>query len=205
MSDFANATIEWGPTPDSITLLELLKQQLNITDNARDTELSMYLDMAGSAAEKYIDNIIDKRDVSEKFKTDAHPIALRYYPVSDLVGLSVDGVDQLADYQLFQEEGLSWGVKNTCGWHEGSCFEQMVITYTAGYDPLPADLGYAIVSAGRIYESGTGAAIGSVKKETVVGVGSIEFETGGTSTGSFYGMLPVAVTDVLDKYRREWA
>ena len=140
MSDFANAIIEWGPAPSSITLLELLKQQLDITDNTRDDELSMYLGMAGSACERYLDNIIDQRDVSERFTTDRHPIALRYYPVDALVGISVDGVDLLSEYELFHEEGLAWNVKNTCGWHEGSCFEQMIITYTAGYDPLPADL-----------------------------------------------------------------
>ena len=208
MSDFANAIIEWGDPAQSITLLELLKGQLNIdpADTSRDAELSMYLEMAGSACEKYIDNIIDQRDVSERFKTDKHPIALRYYPVSDLVGVSVDGDDQLADYELFQEEGLSWGVKNTCGWHEGSCFEQMTLTYTAGYDPLPADLGYAVVAAGKVYEAPGGAAVGSVKKESVVGVGSIEYETGSdASGGGGSGMLTSSVTDVLDLYRRMWA
>ncbi len=201
MTDFANLTIEWGTTPDSITLLELLKQQLDITDSAMDTELSMYLDMAGNAAEKYIDNIIEQRDVVERFASVNDPIALRYYPVTDLVLVGIDSVNVTTDYQLFFETGIGWTVKNTSGRSVGTSFKQMDITYTAGYDPLPADLGFAIVQSAMSYE--TGASGGAVKRESVVGVGSIEYATDESSGAAVrVGQLPASAVAVLDAYRR---
>ena len=206
MSNFAGAVIEYGNPPVQVTLLSLMKKQLGIEDyeTCRDDELSMYLDMAGAACERYIDNIINERDVKESFKTDQHPIALRYNPVTALVGISVDGEDVLEDYELFHEEGLHWSVKNRCGWHEGSCFEQMILTYTAGYNPLPADLAFAVVTASRGYESGTGGSIGGIKKEVISGVGSIEYNTD-DSTGGSVGLLAPSVTGVLDTYMRKYA
>ena len=204
MTDFANLTIEWGTTPDSITLLELLKQQLDITDASMDAELSMYLDMAGNAAEKYIDNIIEQREVIERFPSVNDPIALRYYPITTLALVEIDSVDVTTDYQLFYQTGIGWSVKNVSGSSVGTKFEQMDITYTAGFDPLPAELGFAIVQSAMSYE--TGSSGGAVKRESVVGVGSIEYATDEVSGVSVrVGQLPASAVAVLDAYKRLYA
>jgi hypothetical protein len=78
----------------------------------------------------------------------------------------------------------------------------MNIAYTAGYEPLPADLGAAIATAAISYEQGTGAS-GEVKKESVVGVGSIEYSVS-TDDGGADGFLSAAVTGTLDRYRRSY-
>jgi hypothetical protein len=200
VTDFANATIEWGTTPDSITLLALLKQQLGITDIARDTELSMYLDMAGNAAERYIDNVIQLRDVKEYLSHERTPIALRYWPASNLTSVMLDGVEVVADYQEIVQDGLAWVLKSTSEYSVNYTFKQMIVTYSAGYEPLPADLGYALVTAGAAYEAQlvTG---GPLQKEVVNGVGSLTYDTA-SSMSSSVGMLPSAVVAVLNAYRR---
>jgi hypothetical protein len=207
MADFANAIVEWGPSPESITLLELLKGQLDITDNARDPELSMYLEMAGQAAEKYIDNIIDQRDVTENISISRHPVPARYDPVSGLTSITVDGEDVTANYELFQDEGLSWAVKDRSGGAITGSFDQMTLVYTAGYDPIPADLGFALVQASMSYEAGGAASGGEVKREQVTGVGTIEYSTSDDSSSQNIkvGMLPGVATAVLNLYRRVWA
>ena len=204
MTDFANLTIEWGTTPDSITLLELMKQQLDITDASMDAELSMYLDMAGNAAERYIDNIIEQREVIERFPIVSDPIALRYYPIQTLVLVEIDSVDKTTDYQLFYQSGIGWSVKNVSGCDKGTKFEQMDVTYTAGFSPLPAELGFAIVQSALSYE--TGASGGSIRRESVVGVGSIEYATDEASGAAIrVGQIPASAVAVLDAYKRLYA
>ena len=205
MTDFASLTIEWGTVPDSITLLALMKQQLDITDSALDVELSMYVEMAGKSAERYIDNIIEQRDVVERFATVSQPIALRYWPTISLTSVEIDSVDVTSEYYLYFQTGMGWTVKNTNGSSRSSTFNQMDITYTAGFsDPIPADLGFAIVQSALSYK--TGAAGGPVKRESIVGVGSVEYATGDESGGAVrVGQLPASAVAVLDQYKRIFA
>ncbi len=82
------------------------------------------------------------------------------------------------------------------------CFDQVEIRYTAGYNPVPADMGYAIVQAGVSYD--TGGSGGAVRVERVTGVGSIEYATGEEQYVRV-GQLPASAVAVLDRYRRYYA
>jgi hypothetical protein len=178
-----------------------MKDILGITDNAQDVELSMYLQIAGDACEKYIDNKIAEQTVTEDIARPYEPVDLRYWPVVTLDSVTLDAVDVTADYELYRTDGIAWSVKNKCGYSQKGCFDQMTITYTAGYEPIPTDLGYAVVVAGIAYQSERGAVSGAVKRESVVGVGSVEYDTGDdTATG--VGLLPAGIIPVLDGYKR---
>lgn len=207
-SDFATAAIEWGSAPDTITLLDLMKDTLGITDNAQDTKLSMYLNLSGNAAEKYIDNIIDQRSATEQLSRTLSPVALRYWPVSDLTLVEVDGEDKTTEYRQLFDDGIGWITKSSTT--EGATSVvfshvpgQMNITYTAGYAPLPTELGYAIMQGAISYRNAdqSDGIAGPVKKESIVGVGSFEYETS-TFTEKAFGLLPGSVTAVLEPYRR---
>jgi len=95
MTDFANDVISWGSTPTELSLLDLMKQMLGIVDTARDAELSMYLDMAGNAAERYIDNIIEQREVTERISKKYVPVPLRYYPVTTVTSVQTAVINQV--------------------------------------------------------------------------------------------------------------
>ena len=202
MADYSTATVAWSG--NTLTLLELLKQQLDmcITDTSRDDELSLWLQMAGEACEAYCDNALAAGDVTERHAVTFSPVSLRYWPVfsTDTATITIDGEDVTADYEFFYGPGVDYVTVSRTSRTCPDQFKQMDITYEAGYEPLPTDLGYAIVATARNYDSGV-VGTGEVKKESVVGVGSIEYATSADDTGSFGSLSSVTVT-TLDKYRR---
>jgi len=200
MTDFANDVIEWGSTPTQLTLLELMKQIMGIVDTARDVELSMYLDMAGNAAERYIDNIIEQREVTEKIAKKYVPVPLRYYPVTTVTSVLVDGVESIADFTQGQDDGIEWLLEGISNYTMSASFKQMNIVYTAGFNPLPAEVGFAIVRTAIGYSENASAG-GPVRKQVIEGVGSIEYDTS-SSESSGVGMLSASTTAALDPYRR---
>jgi len=199
--DYAGASIEFGTTPDTITLLQLVKDLLGITDASRDTELTMYLDMAGRACELYCDNKLVSQPVVEQLAMSKSPVALRYWTASDLTSVVIEGVDETASYTMYTSDGVTWISESTSGSTRSDKFDQMTIGYTAGYDPLPSEVGYAIASVAINYDESGGSSIGSVKKESVVGVGSIEYVTS-TEVDGNVGQLSPSVIGVLEKYKR---
>ena len=201
MVDFAAATIEWGTTPDTITLLELTKQLLEIVDTSQDTELSMYLQIAGEAAESYIDNKLALQEVTEEFASSFYPVPLRFYPFGTLTSVTIDGDDQTADWSVYFEPGVAWATVSATASSNSDGFNQLAITYTTGYEPLPAQVGFAIAQIAIAYQESAGSPTGAVKKESIVGVGSIEYVTAADTDGSAGAMSPSTI-GVLDKYRR---
>ena len=196
MPDFAAATIVWGGS--TITLLDLMKQLLNITDDTQNDELSMWLQMAGEAAEQYIDNKLAKQEVKELFASNRSPVALRYFPASTLTSVDLDGTDQTADWQTYISDGICWAENGVIS---KSTFEQLTITYDAGFDPLPAEVGYAITQIAVNYEASGGSGSSGIKKEVIQGVGSIEYVTSADTDGNV-GLLAPATIGTLEKYRR---
>lgn len=200
MTDFANAVIQWGATPDEITLLALMKQTMGIDDDLRDAELSMFLDMAGVAAEQYIDNIIEQREVTERISKERTPVALRYYPVTDVTSILIDGVETVGEFTQGFDDGIAWSIKGVSTFAKSISFKQMDITYTAGFNPIPSQIGYAIVRSAMLYEANATVG-GPIKKQVVDGVGSIEYDTSGTETAGV-GLLGASAVAALDPYRR---
>jgi hypothetical protein len=184
------------------TLLEFTKSILGITDASKDASLSVNIDIAGRACERYIDNIIAKVEVKEQFKDSFTPIPLRYWPADNLVSVFVDGQDVTADYETVTQDGIFWTLRSlrTLQPTEDTRWKQMDVSYDAGYDPIPEDLAYAIATAGIAYENNV-ASGGPIKKETVVGVGSVEYDTA-LQEATSVGMLPASAVGALEPYRR---
>ena len=198
MANYADAVIEWSD--NTSTLLDLVKQILDICDNdtSRDDELSLFIQMAGQACEKYIDNKLVSQEVTEKFSHSRTPIALRYWPAGSLVSVIKDGDDVTADWEVFTDDGIQWAVRDRSGSSVSCSFDQLDILYNCGYDPLPADLAYAIARTSLGYEQN--GATGEVKRESIVGVGSIDYATSADDVGA-EGMLSASTVDTLNLYR----
>lgn len=202
MADFAAATVAWQG--NTITLLELTKTLNNLEsrDTSQDEMLSLWLQMAGEAAESYIDNKIVLQEVTEEFRHQRWPIALRYWPVEDtLTAVSLDGEDTLADWLVFRRDGLQFITKDKSGKGCVGSFEQLDVTYNAGSDPIPAELGYVLAATAIAYDSKAGGVSGQVKKEVIQGVGSVEYATNEDAPGSVGSLSPSSIS-VLDRYRR---
>ena len=200
MADYSDALIEWGS--NTTTMLDFTKGLLGIEtiDPSRDDEVSLFIQMAGEACEMFIDNKIFEQNVTERFVTLQSPIALRYWPAGALVSVLRDTVDETTDWEIYIQDGIQWTVRYTGG--SGSGYKQLDITYAAGYNPVPSDLAYAVAKTAIGYErQGGGANSGSVSKETIVGVGSIEYNTNEDGLGSV-GMLSPTTVGTLNMYRR---
>jgi hypothetical protein len=193
MADFASATTTWGS--ESTTLLELMKLLSGIADSSQDVTLSMYLEIAGVAAEGYTDSILLHRNVVQQVAKPRSPVRLNHRTYTALVSVVLDGDTVTSDYEVFQEDGISYLTSSRSGITRSGTFKQMTITYTAGFSPLPTDLAYAIVRTAMTYEDSDFS--GAARRETVVGVGTIEYGSGGQ--GSV--VLPPTATTVLDRYR----
>jgi hypothetical protein len=158
----------------------------------------MFIDIAGAAAESYVDNKLVSQQVTERFKHVDSPESMRYWPAGTLSLVEVDGEDKTSEYVELWETGVYWVLKELNA--SPKCWTQFDITYTAGYDPLPADVAYAIAGGAIGYDTGAvGAA--PVRKETIVGVGALEYDTALAQSTSF-GQLPAASIAVLERYRR---
>ena len=200
--DFPGALIHYTGE-GQMTLLEYMKQRLGVTSNEQDVQLSCSLNIAGVACEKYADNIFDKRQVIEEHERKLSPIPLRYFPASDLFSVELDGQDETERFTLYNSQGIVWAKGES--WSHGTTFEQLSLIYDAGYSPMPLDLADAIVTAAIAYENQSTVTAGAVKKETIVGVGSIEYNVGSEASSGDYGMIPAAVISVLERYTRRHA
>lgn len=196
MSDFAAATIAWGS--ETITLLQRVKDIQCITDDGQDDEIALYLQMAGEGAESYCDNKLCLQACTEQIARSHSPVALRYWPFVSLTTVVDDTEDVTADWETFISDGVAYVTSNRTAINHATGFQQLVLEYQAGYEPLPAELGEAICRASiNLGQQATGA----VKKESVVGVGSVEYQT----DDGIYGGFTSGQLSILAKYARWYA
>jgi len=196
--DYGAAIIEWAL--GTTTLLERTKQIMGITGTAEDAQVSLWLDLAGRDAERYCDNKLVAQEVTERYAFSKSPISLRYYPADTISSVLIDGVEYKDGWELFENDGLVYATSDRYGYSASDYFNQLTITYTAGYDPLPSDIAAVLAITALAYKEQTSSK-GTVKKEVINGVGSIEYAIPETFSGSS-GMLSATSTDVLDRYRR---
>jgi len=217
---FATSFSQLGGTQDDQTLLDLLKLFLGIDpgDTTNDEALTRALNMAGDMVETYLDRIVVKRETAEFFPHHFGTVILHdlpFDPTAPIV-VTLDGVNQV-DYKVFRSRGqlahlsrIGQSRDSPMDWRP---YEQVIVTYTAGFDPIPSDLAQAIVYvAADLYASeGTGAtpggSSGAVKSMTIQDVGSIAYDVGGSSSagGGAYGS-PGVISDVsaqmIARYKR---
>jgi hypothetical protein len=154
--------------------------------------------MAGAAVEMYLDNKIVQQSVTEQIACRKDILSLRYWPVVSLDSVVIDETDVVDDWNTRTSDGVTWVIESRS--HSYFADEQISVTYTAGYDPLPGPVGYAIAeTAGNYYKKGGG--VGDIKKEVVQGVGSVEYVTSEDSE-SAVGPISGRSLAVLEMYRR---
>ena len=205
----------------SQTLLDLMKLHLGIDpgDTTNDEALTRAINMAGDIVENYLGRVVTKREVLERWPHHFGTVTLRNLEVDPTANVTVylNGVVQ-SGYSIFlMNGGLAYLTRQDgrpdvpMDWR---AFDQVSVTYTAGYDPLPSDLANAIVwTAALIYQSeGTGTtpgggSSGDVKSMTIYDVGSMTYDVGGSSGNSSGiigspGVIPDTAAQLLTHYKR---
>lgn len=216
--DFAGAVLTNGST-----LLEFFKLQLGIdpSDTSDDDNLALSLNLAGSALETYLDRVIVKREVTEYFRAYFGAVILHHFPVDTVIGVSVDHDGIVSgDYKLYQDNARQ-GHLTRQGWRQDMPFDwrnydQVIVLYTAGFDPIPLDLAQALIwIAQPLYDSmGTGSGVvvdtGALKQVQLYDVGAVSYSTSSSSSTSSSavvtfggrGSIPAYVADSISAYKR---
>ena len=220
--DFSAAFVSLGGTQDDQTLLDFLKAYLGIdpADTSNDGELSSALNSAGDMCETYIDRIIAQRVATEYFQSHFGVVTLHNHPIDLNADVSVflDGVEQTG-YKVIRQR---WGLPHLTRQNyqhdmplDWRAYDQIIVNYTAGWEPIPSDLAQAIVYvASDIYASqgtgtppGGGGASGAVKSMSIHDVGSISYDVGSSSSSSggsisSFGVINDSATHILSRYKR---
>ena len=210
-------------TPVPASLLDALKLFMGMdpNDTTKDTQLTNALVYAIVAIETYLDRVVVQRECVEHYAHHFGVVELSQFPVntSEDVTVTLNGVEQ-SDYSVFLKGAQhavltrqTTPVDVPINWRS---FDQVVVTYTAGYDPIPADMTQAIVwTASAVYETEGSATIpgdsgnGEVKSMTIYDVGSISYNTSSSDyarSGMDYfssrGMIPETAAQMLTAYRK---
>lgn len=171
-----------------------------------DAEIAMALARYSGLIEGYTQRAL-MLDTHEDVvvRTPYDPLALRYYPVYAVTSV-VAGADTYdpARFTVDKMAGLLY--------HDGLLTDRTVtVHYDAGYEELPTDIRAVLLTLTTGYLEGVSGGLNdlhSVKKETVMGVATVEY-SGGLSDAAggsaAYAELGPYVT-VLDRYRAtSWA
>jgi hypothetical protein len=199
-------------------MLALLKSLLGITDGTQDAELTLTLEMAQSLVEDYLGRSLNYAEYEDWVEVThgQDTIVLKNHPVEVVLEIK----DAATDLSIVYESGYIVKPSGEVRFRSSGQGD-LVVSYMGGYLELPAWAMYAIVqTASAIWNAqgtggagaGGGASLGAVKKETVYGVASIEYETGGSSSAaagtvggtSQHGAIPALVAHSLEQHRNRW-
>ena len=180
--------------------LATAKTRLNITGTAQDVQLQVALDAALAIAEGYCDRYF--MHAPAQVETFTHvfgkSVSLKRYPLDAEPVITGDNTN----YKYHSE--WSDGVVHFDGYYHD---HKMTATYSGGYVILPADLEYALWAVfdgvwSNMNNAGSVSA-GGVDKISLVGVGSISYDTGsGASSGSAGNPVSGYVEAILSNYKR---
>lgn len=133
--------------PDLITLDELADTLPTV---AARNDAARLISAASAAVEGYCGRSFGRVvGAVERLSGDGQPFLwLDRTPVASIASVTIHG-EAITDYGFDAESGKLWrgdGYRNprwTVGWPLGS--NNVVVTYTAGYDPIPADVKQAVI------------------------------------------------------------
>jgi hypothetical protein len=180
---------------DEATMLALL----GVADLTPEDENAMAT--ATALIQRYVDRMLVKATYTERhFGARIGSIKLLEWPVEEIISLRSGSGDDpvtwsdVTGWRLVRPTGIVLGV-----W---GCDVEAV--YTAGYDPMPADIQAAFLATFRMVRA-AGAdetGLGLARRVAVTDVGSVEYDFGGGAgsvTGSVqpHGLLPATAVALL--------
>lgn len=196
-------TVTGPATSRDLTVLETVKSELGITDNANDERLSRWISQASGMIESYCRRVFAAETVTEVFRINAsiEELTLSRFPVRSVALVSVDGVAlESDDYEIDKINGIlsrldSDGDDTIC-WPYG----KLLVSYSAGYEllqELPQDIERACLELVKLMSSSS-SRDPLAKRIEIPGIRTVDYWVG--SLGS-NGAMPPQVVAALDPYR----
>ena len=200
--------VEAAEDYDLVDLLEL-KEDLQLTGDADDGYLDRLITRASAAVANYCNRVFAVETVSDQFLAPRDPSArmvsrglerlqLTRFPAVAVTSVVLCGTALVAGTDFLVDKPLGQLVRldasgGQVGWPPGG----VVVTYSAGFDPIPFDVQDAVTRLikGRLASRTRDPLL---RSESIPGVASNTYWIGASSDT---GNLPPDVADGLDSYR----
>jgi uncharacterized phiE125 gp8 family phage protein len=177
----------------SLTTLAKVKQFLGLTITTDDALLTRLIAGASNWFNKQVGRNIAQNiyvDVEDGNNNDV--LFLRHQPVTEVVTVSIDGANIPVRPSLtgsgYVDNGYSVLLTRDLKFTDG--LQNIQVVYVAGYDPVPEEIEQAVIE------------LVSLKYREKAHVGSASTSLAGTSVSFLPSMVPQAVKDVVELYRR---
>ncbi|WP_316214303.1 phage head-tail connector protein [Bradyrhizobium sp. SZCCHNR2032] len=192
-----------------LTTLDVVKQELALSDGKKDDLLKRYIASASAAAAQYCNRRFQAETVKDEIfpAQDPHPwvlsgsfetLQLSRWPIVTLVSLAENGtaLTENTDFKVDYTTGALIRLDvsgNRTLWNA----LPKVVQYEAGYDPVPPEVEDAVLRmVSRRYA--TQGRDPNLKQESIPGVVERQWWI---ATGSDSGNMSPDITDLLDNYR----
>jgi len=177
--------------------LDTLRDRIGLepADTSKDVELTFSMELVISLMERYLDRRLLIADEVEKFThVIANKISLIRYPIHSIT--SINGIKHLG-YHFGEETGIVH--------FDGAVLEhEVTVEYNGGYTVLPNDLVYAALlifdATWGAIEGGATVAAGAISKVVLQDVGSVTYNTGGT-TGAVAARPQIGQSSLVHRSR----
>jgi hypothetical protein len=196
------STLVTPATERNLVTLDDLREQLRVRagDTANDDWYTKVIARSSLAAERYCNRIFAQQDYADTFATGAsgspsEPLVLGQAPIDPAsITVMLDGGALGNDgYQLDPIVGHLWRVGTY--WTSTS---GLSVAYTAGFDPIPADVQQAVLDLATMENAGRGRDP-MLRATESPGLGRQEYWVGGPPGGS---LIPQDIASLLNPYRR---
>jgi hypothetical protein len=227
MSNVSTVRILTPPVTSDLTLLDTVREELDITDRKHDKKLIRWIHNASAAVQDYLQRPLGIAQYEEEFQHeqianvalrrygDPWKLRLRYYPITRVDSVQID--DQVLDpiYWDFNADGFMTKLHSSSvpwlaefgqlGWTGGyGSWQQpgreVTITYWAGYEligDLPRAIETAVLTAIR-HRWAIGSRDPTLRSESV---GQILSQSYWNPTSSDNAALPQEAVSLLQPYR----
>lgn len=188
--------------------LRAAHEMLCTTPGPDDTVVQRIIDELTAMIEGYLGRNLRDGDYEETlYRQQGRHLTLSVWPVTSITSITEDGV-ALSEYQLVPDIGQIYRDCYASYWD--SCGGDIVVEYRAGYGTIPQELQqiFRELVEGRYSSGGSTASSSTVKKVNLVGLGAVEFESGGISYSGVDRQLDVPeelrdYVGILDRYKSD--
>ena len=181
--------------------LATAKTRLNIVGTTQDGEIQAALDASLAIAEAYCKRRFSyAAEIAHYYHVEAGYLFVDRYPINSVTSVVRSNGQSDVKYKVNKSSGF-------LDLHGCYTDEELQVTYSGGYATLPADLEYALWGIfdgvwSNMNNAGSVSA-GGVDKISLVGVGSISYDTGsGASSGSAGNPVSGYAEAILSNYKR---
>lgn len=193
-----------------------IKTYLGITGSSEDAFLTMQCEIASDAVELYCRRKFAMADYQETFYTSDFSVnkclTLFHFPVKEITSITLDGEDfipaDLGPHQKVRLDKRTGILRRDSGFFTSGV--EMVVTYKAGYEPIPNLIRMVVLSIveERYNKKKAGVPLNfgnNVQRMSIPGTVSIDFDYSLTTNeeNSELGTILGSYQNVLSPYRSE--